>query len=133
MATCNVKRASYIKLINVPSMCDISGALSDPTDGALNVSIIDQTSLNLISKFVQKTKLAGELSHAGHGEGLTTGSSAANGNYYYDDGSQASDGEGDGNQRRGLDHNGVEAASMNRAAQASSLASRINHPSSAIN
>ena len=40
-ARCELQRASYLKLINVPSMFDINGTLSDPTDGCLNLSMID--------------------------------------------------------------------------------------------
>ena len=79
---------------------------------------------------MQKTKLAADLSNAGPSEGQASGSAAAVGNYYYDDGAQDSEGGADGDNRRGLEHPSVEAASMNRP---TSLSRRINQPSSAIN
>jgi len=86
LANCSVARCSYVKLINVPSMVDISGTLPDPTDGSLCLSMIDHASLNHIARFVKSTRLAGELSHTGSGE-IQVGLGAAVGNYYYDDGS----------------------------------------------
>ena len=52
--TQEIKKCSYIKLINVPSVCDISGTLPDPTDGSLSLTMIDHGTLNLISKFTHK-------------------------------------------------------------------------------
>ena len=52
--------------------------------------MIDFPTLNLISKFVNRTPLAADLSHATHGESQTQANISI-GNFDYDDGSLASD------------------------------------------
>jgi len=92
-------KCSYIKLINVPSVCDISGTLPDPSDGSLSLAMIDHATINLISRFVSRTHLTADLSHnnqeAGQGGRRET---VAVGNYYYDDGSQVSINDDDHNK-----------------------------------
>ncbi len=43
--TQRVDKASYIKLINVPTPLDIGGTVSDPTDGSLDLNMIDFNTL----------------------------------------------------------------------------------------
>ena len=50
----SVQKCSYVKFINVPSMLDIGGTLSDPTDESLVMSMIDYATLNAISGFTKK-------------------------------------------------------------------------------
>jgi len=63
-------------------MLDITGTLSDPTSGALNLSMIDSGALSLISKFVKSNPLASDLSSASPGDFSST---TPAGNYYYDE------------------------------------------------
>ena len=51
-----VDKASYIKLINVPTPLDIGGTVSDPTDGALDLNMIDFNTLSVFQKFLTKSK-----------------------------------------------------------------------------
>jgi len=138
LAQQSLPKCSYIKLINVPSPCDISGTLPDPTDGSLSLTMIDHATLNLVSKFTHRTHLTADLSHTNPGEGSSNDKSVAVGNYDYDDGSQASILEQDSgrildqdraqDQQRSFHSNNLGAGSAN-----SSLNRRINQPNSAIN
>jgi hypothetical protein len=51
-----VDKASYIKLINVPSLLDINGTVADPSDESLEFSMIDFATLNVFSKYLSKSK-----------------------------------------------------------------------------
>ena len=51
-----VDKASYIKLINIPTPLDIGGTVSDPTDGALDLNMIDFNTLSVFQKFLTKSK-----------------------------------------------------------------------------
>ena len=70
LAAQTIDKCSYVKLINVPSPCDISGTLPDPTDGSLNFSIIDHATLSHVSRFTHRTHLTADLSHSNQSEGL---------------------------------------------------------------
>ena len=59
--TLNVEKCSYIKMLNVPSMLDISGNKPDPIDEHLMMSTIDFPTLNVISKFAQRNNLGSDL------------------------------------------------------------------------
>lgn len=90
-ASQEIQKCSYLKLINVPSACDINGTLPDPTDGSLSLAMIDHATINLISRFVSRTHLTADLSHSNPDAGQHSRHDfVAVGHYDYDEGSQVS-------------------------------------------
>ena len=70
--------------------------MPDPTDGQLNLSMIDFGTLNLISRFTHRTHLSSNLSYANQTDnGNPSSDHGLIGNFDYDDGSQASINEED--------------------------------------
>jgi len=111
LASEELPKCSYIKLINVPSPCDISGTLPDPTDGSLSLTMIDHATLNLVSKFAHRTHLTADLSHSNQSNGNNAvEQNVAVGNYDYDDGSQASMFDDDRANSMDQNHIGVDAS-----------------------
>ena len=126
----NIKDCSYVKLVNVPTMMDINGSLPDPTDGALNLCMIDGGSLNLVNKFLRSNNLTQDMSHTNPTE---PNSSTLAGNYYYDDDPNASDGGGEIDNRRILDNSNPMAAMEAGSRTGQSLNARVSHPNSIVN
>ena len=57
----SVSKCAYVKLLNMPSMLDIGGMTPDPTDEMLTLSMIDHTTLNVISDFSARTRLGADM------------------------------------------------------------------------
>ena len=60
--TLDVGNCAYLKFLNLPSMLDINGSDPDPTEECINMAVIDNPTLGLVSQFIKKNKLGTVLS-----------------------------------------------------------------------